>query len=121
MQHNYVNHKSICHERKQIYILPEDKSCNMVSELLIATSQLFDLKTQVVERVMNIQNTETLQSLIVYIDQNVLPKTDNFEEEWERTSEGRATAVARSAHSSDSPDGAISASRRSYRRLPTSL
>lgn len=67
------------------YILPEDKSCNMVSEPLIATSQLSDLKTQVVERVMNIQNTETLQSLIVYIDQNVLPKTDNFEEEWKRS------------------------------------
>ena len=104
------------------YILPEDKSCNMVSEPLIATSQLSDLKTQVVERVMNIQNTETLQSLIVYIDQNVLlPKTDNFEEEWKRTSEGRTTTVGRAAHSSDSPDGAISASRRSYRRLPTSL
>lgn len=81
------------------YILPEDKSCNMVSEPLIATSQLSDLKTQVVERVMNIQNTETLQSLIVYIDQNVLPKTDNFEEDWKRTSEGRATTVGRAADS----------------------
>lgn len=67
------------------YILPEDKSCNMVSEPLIATSQLSDLKTQVVERVMNIQNTETLQSLIVYIDQNILPQTDNFEKEWKRS------------------------------------
>lgn len=67
------------------YILPKDKSCNMVSEPLIATSQLSDLKTQVVERVMNIQNTETLQSLIVYIDQNILPQTDNFEEEWKRS------------------------------------
>ena len=57
----------------------------MVAEPLIATPQLSALKTQIVERVMNIQSTETLQSLIVYIDQNVSPKTDNFEEEWKRS------------------------------------
>ena len=67
------------------YTLPEDQSCNMVAEPLIATPQLSALKTQIVERVMNIQSTETLQSLIVYIDQNVSPKTDNFEEEWKRS------------------------------------
>ncbi len=67
------------------YTLPEEQSCDMVSEPLIATSTLADLKNQLVERVMNIENTETLQSLIIYIDHNVLPESDTFEEEWNRS------------------------------------
>lgn len=67
------------------YTLPEEQNCDMVSEPLIVPSPLADLKSQLVERVMHIENTETLQSLIVYIDQNVLPKSDNFEKEWNRS------------------------------------
>jgi len=50
------------------YTLPTEERTNMVSEPLVGYSQLTDLRNQLVERVMNIQNPQTLQSLIVYVD-----------------------------------------------------
>ena len=67
------------------YTLPTEERTNMVSEPLVGYSQLTDLRNQLVERVMNIQNPQTLQSLIVYVDKKVLPKTATFEEEWKRS------------------------------------
>nr|WP_297657122.1 hypothetical protein [uncultured Prevotella sp.] len=34
---------------------------------------------------MTIQNPETLHSLIMYVNQNILNKQDNFETDWERS------------------------------------
>lgn len=67
------------------YTQPEENGSNMVSEPFVATSQLFDLQEQLVRRVKDIQNTDTLQSLIVYIDTNILSKKETFEEEWKRS------------------------------------
>lgn len=64
------------------YILPKDNSRDMVSDSPSTMSQLSKLQEQLMERVMNIQNAETLQSLIVYVDNNILQKDNSFEEEW---------------------------------------
>lgn len=66
------------------YAQPGEDNGNLASEPLIATSRLSALQDQLVRRVKDIQDTDTLQSLIVYIDTNILPEKETFEEGWKR-------------------------------------
>ncbi len=72
--------------KEKRYTLPEEqKDAAFAAESAVNTSRIKELHNSLVNRVMTIQNPEILQSLIVYVDQNILNKPDSFEEEWKRS------------------------------------
>lgn len=72
--------------KEKRYTLPEEqKDAAFAAEPAVNASRIKELHNSLVNRVMTIQNPEILQSLIVYVDQNILNKPDSFEEEWKRS------------------------------------
>ena len=72
--------------KEKRYTLPEEqKDAAFAAEPAVNSSRIKELHNSLVNRVMTIQNPEILQSLIVYVDQNILNKPDSFEEEWKRS------------------------------------
>ena len=72
--------------KEKRYTLPEEqKDAVFAAEPAVNASRIKELHNSLVNRVMTIQNPEILQSLIVYVDQNILNKPDSFEEEWKRS------------------------------------
>ena len=72
--------------KEKRYTLPEEqKDTAFAAEPAVNASRIKELHNSLVNRVMTIQNPEILQSLIVYVDQNILNKPDSFEEEWKRS------------------------------------
>lgn len=72
--------------KEKRYTLPEEqKDAAFVAEPAVNASRIKELHNSLVNRVMTIKNPEILQSLIVYVDQNILNKPDSFEEEWKRS------------------------------------
>ena len=72
--------------KEKRYTLPdEQKDAAFAAEPAVNASRIKELHNSLVNRVMTIQNPEILQSLIVYVDQNILNKPDSFEEEWKRS------------------------------------
>ena len=72
--------------KEKRYTLPEEqKDAAFAAEPAVNASRIKELHNSLVNRVMTIQNPEILQSLIVYVDQNILNKPDSFEEDWKRS------------------------------------
>lgn len=72
--------------KEKRYTLPEEqKDAAFAAEPAVNASRIKELHNSLLNRVMTIQNPEILQSLIVYVDQNILNKPDSFEEEWKRS------------------------------------
>ncbi len=73
-------------KNKKRYTLPDEKTdAAFVGEPAVCMTRIDDLHNLLVNRVMTIQNPETLQSLLVYINKTIFNKQDSFEEEWKRS------------------------------------
>lgn len=69
--------------KEKKYTLPDEaEEPVLASEPTVSSTRLADLHRRLVNRVMTIQNPETLQSLIMYVDENILHLSDPFEKEW---------------------------------------
>lgn len=72
--------------KEKRYTLPDEQTnAAFVGESTVCTTRIDDLHNLLVNRVMTIQNPETLQSLLVYVDKTILNKQDSFEDEWKRS------------------------------------
>lgn len=71
--------------KEEKYTLPETQEPTMVAEPTISSTRIADLHSKLVNRVMTIQNPDTLQSLIMYVDRNILQLSDSFEKDWKRS------------------------------------
>ena len=72
--------------KEKRYILPDEKTdAAFAAEPMVNSARIKELHNTLVDRVMTIQNPEVLQSLIVYVDNNILKKDDSFETEWNRS------------------------------------
>lgn len=71
--------------KEKRYTLPKTQDPAIVAEPTISSERIEELHSRLVNRVMTIQNAETLQSLIMYVDKNILHLSDSFEKDWNRS------------------------------------
>jgi len=72
--------------KEKRYTIPnEHNQVAYAEEPAVTSARIADLHSQLIDKVMTIQNPETLHSLIMYVNQNILNKQDNFETDWERS------------------------------------
>ena len=69
---------------KQEYNIRNIEEPTFASEQDARTSRMEDLRNQLVNQVMGIDDPKTLQSLILYFDKTILNTTHSFDAEWER-------------------------------------
>ena len=66
------------------YTLPTENDAMFAAEPNFHTAKADDLRSQLVDRLMEIDDPKTLQALILYVDRTILNATKSFETEWER-------------------------------------
>lgn len=66
------------------YTLPAENDEAFAAEQNVYTAKADDLRCQLMNRLMEIDDPKTLQSLIFYVDRTILKLQDSFEKEWQR-------------------------------------
>ena len=72
--------------KEKRYTIPNEHNAAVyAAEPAVTSARIADLHSQLIDKVMTIQNPEVLHTLIMYVDQNILNQQDCFETDWKRS------------------------------------